>query len=121
MAAISGIPPDAAGRPIRLPGSAFWNVFKTFGRDEAIALCISTASTLAVSFFTDKVMVLALAGPIVEKIGFYPWHVWEAARLYRAAAPAQRRPLSAYIKEALAAVPRACCGTCACTIRLTSS
>lgn len=87
--------------PIRLPGSPYWNVFKRFGRDEMVALAISVVATLAFSVFTTSVLILAVAGPVLEKIGFFPTHLWEASSLYRATPLPERLPFSQYLKSAL--------------------
>ena len=85
---------------IRLPGSPFWNVFKRFGRDEAIALLVSIAGTILVSFFTASTVILAFAGPIIEKIGFFPAHIYEAVVLYRSTPIAERKSFAKYLSGA---------------------
>ena len=86
---------------IRLPGSPFWNVFRRFGRDEALALFVSIAGTMVMSFFTTSTFVLAFIGPIIEKIGFFPAHIYEAVTLYRATPHTKRKPLSQYLFTAM--------------------
>jgi hypothetical protein len=87
--------------PIRLPGSPFWNVFKRFGRDEMVALIVSVIGTLVLSFFTSSALMLALAGPVIEKVGFFPAHLWDGYKLYRAAPQSERKPLSSYLRTAM--------------------
>jgi hypothetical protein len=87
--------------PIRLPGSPFWNVFRRFGRDEMIALGINLVATIVASLFTSSTLLLALAGPVIEKIGFFPAHLWEAYRLYRKTPHHERVHFSEYLYPAL--------------------
>jgi hypothetical protein len=101
MATPAGVLLDSDREPIRLPGSPFWNVFRSFGRDEMIALGLSLIGTLILSHFTHNLLLLALVGPVVEKIGFYPWHLYEAWALYRATRPKERLPLRHYVRKAL--------------------
>lgn len=92
---------NVAGELIRLPGSPFWNVFKRFGRDEALALFISIAGTMIISFFTTSAIILAFIGPVIEKIGFFPAHIYEALTLYRATPRKERKPFSHYFFAAM--------------------
>src|SRR3989338_65255 len=85
---------------IRLPGSPFWNVFKRFGRDEAIALVISVVGTMIAGLFTSSILVLAFVGPIIEKIGFFPAHIYEAVTLYRNTPIVGRKPFLSYLLKA---------------------
>lgn len=87
--------------PIRLPGSPFWNVFKRFGRDEMIALLVNVSATLALGFFTSSAILLAFAGPVIEKVGFFPAHIWEGVQGYRHAPHHERAPWHRYAKDAL--------------------
>lgn len=87
--------------PIRLPGSPFWNVFKRFGRDEMIALLLNVAGTTIASFFTVSAVLLAFIGPVIEKIGFFPAHIYGAVSLYRALPSGQRKGLSTYFWRAV--------------------
>ncbi len=89
------------GELIRLPGSPFWNVFKRFGRDEMIALAISVVGTTLVGLFTASTVILAFVGPVVEKIGFFPAHIYEATGLYRATTPKDRKSFLSYFIRAL--------------------
>jgi len=61
--------------PIMLPGSPFWSVFRRFGRDELIAMIINVIGTAIVNFFIAIPLILSIAGPILEKIGFFPAHL----------------------------------------------
>lgn len=91
-----------AHEPIAVPGHPFWIVFKRFGRDEAIAAVVNILATVVASCFYSNIIVLALAGPIVEKIGFFPAHFWEAVGVYRTTAVQHRKKLSSYLKHAFA-------------------
>jgi len=90
-----------AEKPIELPGSPFWKVFKRFGRDEAIAMLVNVVGTAIVSLFSTSVLVLSIAGPVVEKIGFFPAHIWEAWKIYRTTPIKKRKPLRHYAKQAI--------------------
>lgn len=86
---------------IRLPGSPFWNVFRRFGRDELIALLVGAVGTVLVGFFTTSVLLLAITGPIVEKIGFFPGHFHAVWRRRRKTDEAQRRSRLKDVRSAL--------------------
>lgn len=86
---------------IRLPGSPFWNVFKRFGRDEMIALAINVAGTTLISFMTSSALLLAFVGPLVEKIGFFPAHLHEAIKQYRAIQKQERKRFLSYFTRAV--------------------
>ena len=101
-----------ADQPIELPSSPFWDVFKKFGRDEAIAMIINVTGTAGLEYFLStpfastlsagtKEMALTVAGPVVEKAGFFPGHLKEAWDAYRAAPADKRDPLSTYFKKAV--------------------
>jgi hypothetical protein len=92
---------DISEIPIKLPGSAFWNVFKRFGRDELIALFISTIGTVIFGYFFMSKIVLSLVGPVVEKIGFFPGHIAEAKQLYKTTDPVKRKSKLYYFKKAV--------------------
>ena len=73
------------GTFIRPPANPFWEVFKTFGRDELTGGVIALAATVIIegSFYTyngngtftpAQIWCLALAGPVLEKFGFFFWH-----------------------------------------------
>ncbi len=86
--------------PIRLPGSPFWNVFRRFGRDETIALVINVCGTAVMSCFTTSIFLLSIAGPIVEKIGFFPAHFYEAFTVYKTTPRERRKKLRIYFGKA---------------------
>jgi len=100
---------------IVLPENPFWEVFKRFGRDEVIALVINVLATALTAFLLKvfgtstetTVLILALAGPVIEKIGFYPGHVWEARKEFRATPKKHRQPLKFYTKKPLKGAQRA--------------
>ncbi len=70
-------------RPIRLPGSPFWNVFKRFGRDELIALIVNVMGTIFAGVFFSSKLILSIFGPIIEKIGFFPANLWDSWKIYK--------------------------------------
>jgi len=84
------LPKKLASEPIKFPGSPFWLVFKRFGRDEMIAMLINIIGTAIAGIATSNPIFLAVAGPIFEKIGFFPAHFWEARKVYNTT-PVERR------------------------------
>lgn len=99
-------------QPIKLPSSPFWEVFKTFGRDEAIAMVINVAGTAGLEYLLStslahtlsagtKDLALTFAGPVVEKAGFFPAHFKEAWDAYKAAPADERDQLSTYFTQAV--------------------
>lgn len=93
--------------PIRVPANPFWDVLKTFGRDELIGAGISLLSTASLQLFiptnsspTARI-ILALIGPITEKIGFFLGHIKDARDIYRTTVVNDRKPFSHYVKHAL--------------------
>lgn len=89
-----------AQEPIKLPGSPFWNAFKSFGRDEFIALIINVIGTVIAAFFVSNKLYLAIIGPIIEKVGFFPAHIKEARDTYHATPGNRRLPFKHYLKIA---------------------
>lgn len=90
-----------AQEPIALPGSPFWEIFQDFGRDELIALVINTLGVGALSTVTSDQLLLSVAGPVLEKIGFFVHSSQEALQVYSTTAPDQRKPKTAYFTDAL--------------------
>lgn len=90
-----------AEEPIKIPQNPFWEVFRRFGRDEAIAMIINVIGTLIISFFTAIPILLSVAGPIIEKIGFFPANFIEARKIYKTTPKNQRKHLFHYIKKAM--------------------
>lgn len=95
---------------IRLPQHPFWEAFQRFGKDEVLAMAINIVATLIVVYLmqenntlstTMQHLIIALSGPVIEKIGFFPIHFWEAYQQYKTTAPKQRLPLWYYIHTAL--------------------
>lgn len=86
--------------PIRMPGNPFWNVFKRFGRDEAISMVINVAGTAIVNMASTSTTVLSLTGPIVEKIGFFPAHIYESIKIYKTTPTNKRKSYGHYLKKA---------------------
>jgi len=90
-----------AEEPITLPKNPFWAVFKRFGIDESIAMIINVVGTFLVSLFASSLILLSLAGPIVEKIGFFPAHFKEAYSVYKTTPKKQRKSIYYYFKKAI--------------------
>lgn len=88
--------------PIVLPASPFWEVLRTFGRDELIALAINTGSTAAVAVLLSNPLLISVTGPIVEKIGFFVAHFQEAGSAYLSTPKSSRKTLGSYLKTAFA-------------------
>lgn len=100
------------GTFIRPPANPFWEVFKTFGRDELTGGVIALAATVIIEggFYTyngngaytpAQILCLALAGPILEKFGFFFWHFKEAREEYKIAPVGKRKPYWIYLKKAI--------------------
>ncbi len=66
-----------------------------------IALLINALGTTLVSFFTASALFLAIIGPAIEKVGFFPAHIWEAIALYRIESKKERKKLTPYLWRAL--------------------
>ena len=90
-----------AEEPIKIPKNPFWGVFKRFGRDEFIAMLINVIGTAIIAFFTTIPLILSLAGPIIEKFGFFPANFWEAKNIYKTTPKEQRKSIFHYFKIAL--------------------
>lgn len=92
-------------KPIHLPSSPFWEIFKTFGRDELLAGIVSVFATLIVSYLPLPVayaaLCLALAGPLFEKLGFFLGHFKDAYEVYSTTPISDRRDLRFYVKRAI--------------------
>lgn len=95
--------------PIVIPTNPFWKVLRTFGRDEFYAGVISILITgcLEAIFWlrnippgTGTILVLAFAGPIFEKIGFFVGHFRDALRVHQETPKDIQKPLSYYLKKA---------------------
>jgi hypothetical protein len=86
---------------IKIPENPFWTVFKRFGRDELIAMFINVIGTVIFGFFYTSALILSLAGPIVEKIGFFPAHFKEAWTIYKTTPKEMRKSFKHYIGLAI--------------------
>ena len=102
--------------PIILPKSAFWEVFKRFGRDEFFALIINAGATAVLAWFVNsnilttiigpisrrtRDVILSIIGPVAEKAGFFPGHFREAYREYKKTPRNKRDPFMTYAKKAV--------------------
>lgn len=94
--------------PIRVPANPFWDVFKRFGRDEMIAMVMNVVGTAIISGILGGhkevwfyAMAIALAGPVVEKAGFFPAHIKDALDVYNGTPPEKRKPFLHYFIGAL--------------------
>lgn len=99
------------GTFIRPPANPFWEVFKTFGRDELTGGVIALVATAFIEggfyfyngegIFTPlQMLCLAIAGPILEKFGFFFWHFKEAKNIYKTTPVDDRKPYEFYLKKA---------------------
>ncbi len=88
-------------QPIKIPGNAFWNVFKRFGRDETLAALLDALVTNFISKFIFSPFILSFIGPLIEKIGFFPMHAKDAWDSYKASPKKHKQPFSFYFKKAL--------------------
>ncbi len=85
-----------AEEPIALPGSPFWEVFKSFGRDELIALGINTIGTAGFARIIDNPLLLSVTGPIIEKIGFFLAYIKEGLDIYNTTPRGKRESVTTY-------------------------
>ena len=96
---------------IRPPANPFWDVLKTFGRDELTGGVVALFATLCLEgtfylyngshlFSPTQLICLALAGPILEKVGFFFWHFKEACEIYSTTPEVDRKVPAFYIKKA---------------------
>ena len=104
-----------AKMPIKIPGSPFWEVFKRFGRDEAISLVMNVLGTAGAEFAVNnnllpiahplsrraRDIILSTTGPIIEKAGFFPAHFKEALDIYKTTPREERDGLTTYLKRAV--------------------
>jgi len=100
---------------IHLPVNPLWKVCKTFGTDELISLVANFLATIWFTYYlaTESGMSfllsvglsvpagLALAGPVLEKVGFFPMHFWEAWTDYRTTPLEDRKSRGSYLSGAL--------------------
>jgi hypothetical protein len=79
-------------KTIVLPENSFWKVFKRFGRDEVISMFFNVIGTIVIFkvlknyyIHTDPtfLFLVSISGPIIEKIGFYPAHFYDAYKVYK--------------------------------------
>ncbi len=89
-----------AQEPISIPGNPYAEVFRRFGRDEAIAGALNIVGTAVTAAVTPDPFILSVAGPIIEKAGFFPAHLKEAWDIYRTTPSEKREPLRKYISRA---------------------
>lgn len=95
---------------ISVPPSPFWDVFKRFGRDEAIAMLINVSGTAGIDHLASSLLslspatqraLLSVAGPVIEKVGFFPAHFKEAWDVYKTTPASEREPLNNYFSRAV--------------------
>jgi hypothetical protein len=101
-------------QPIYVPTNPFWQVFKTFGRDELIAGILSFVATSVLSFYfyianisyecvwifaLTPAIWLAIVGPLFEKFGFFVGHIYDALDIYKTTPNDERKPFSFYAKN----------------------
>lgn len=101
MKQISAFQRKIAEEPIKLPSNPFFDVFRTFGRDELISLIINVIATAIISKFAFSNFILSITGPIIEKIGFFIAYFKEAITLYKTTQVEKRDSLSKYIFKAI--------------------
>ncbi len=108
----TGLEKKLSDEPIVIPGSPFWDVFKRFGRDEAIAMVVNVLGTAGMSYLLNNVfsgkiskgisdVIASLTGPVVEKVGFFPAHFKEAYSQWKEAPEKERKNLSEYFMNAV--------------------
>ncbi|MBI4440993.1 hypothetical protein HY639_02390 [Candidatus Woesearchaeota archaeon] len=97
-----------AAQPIIVPPNPFWDVFRRFGRDEAIAMVINVLGTIATQYLLPLFALsvaaenaaLAVVGPVIEKLGFFPGHFKEAWDVYTTTPVRDRGTLWSHVKRA---------------------
>jgi hypothetical protein len=90
-----------ADEPIILPDNAYVESFKTFGRDELIAAGINIGATAVSASLGLGNLGTSVAGPIVEKFGFFPAHFKEAREIYKTTPKEHRESIWFYTKKSL--------------------
>jgi len=79
-------------KTIVLPENSFWKVFKRFGKDEMISMVFNVLGSIIIfkvlkQHYVDTdpffLFLVSIAGPIIEKLGFYPAHFYEAYKKYK--------------------------------------
>lgn len=77
---------------IVLPENSFWKVFKRFGKDEMISMVFNVIGSIIIfkvlkRHYADTdpffLFLVSIAGPIIEKVGFYPAHFYDAYKKYK--------------------------------------
>jgi hypothetical protein len=100
---------------ITLPGNPIWKVFKSFGADEFISIIINFIATAFLTYLLSKpvgehflillgiqaTILLSVVGPVIEKIGFFPLHFYEALKEYRSTDIKERKKLRFYLSKAM--------------------
>lgn len=86
--------------PIAIPGNPYLESIKQFGRDELISGIVNIVSTAAAEQMGLGITAKSVSGPIMEKIGFFPAHIREALKEYKAAPEKGREPLRYYLTKA---------------------
>lgn len=98
-----------AHKSIELPANPFWEVTRTFGRDEIYAGILSLVVTAILEWFFfvsgtviagNVALLLVLAGPIAEKFGFFIGHAWDARKEWNQTPQNERRNFAYYAKKA---------------------
>ncbi len=87
-------------KPIKLPRSLYWTIFRRFGTDELIAMLFNVISTAIASLFYSNPIILATVGPVLEKFGFFPAHIKEAWDIWNTTPIEQRKPFLFYLRQA---------------------
>lgn len=87
--------------PIVFSGNPFIESLRSLGTDQAISGVINIGATALAGQFGMGTILKSAAGPITEKIGFFPAHVYKALKVYKTTPEESREPLRHYIAQAL--------------------
>jgi len=93
-------------KPISLPPHPFKAALQDFGADELVAGGVDAVATTAASLALPKELhplILPFVGPVLEKVGFFPLHFWQAYRVWKTTTHDDRETLWHYVKQAMKA------------------
>ena len=86
-------------QPIPVPPNPFMEAIKEFGSDEAIAGLINIGATAAIEKAVSSNLVKSVAGPVMEKFGFFVRHIYDAKKIYSSTPKEVRKPFIHYFNE----------------------
>ena len=99
-----------ADAPIKLPRNPFIDELLGFGADEMMGAGVAVVGVLATELLLDtigvdsetaKAGIMTVAAPVIEKVGFYFRHIWDARKIYKTTVPEDRKKLLHYVGRAI--------------------